>query len=201
MLLCRPDPVCWPAVHLLYSHKHVLSNILQGLRVITLALTRSWLARPQPRTVPRPLTAAHGAQEVTLFLRVLGCYPAEASPQAPPLAALPAPPAASGYARGVADVLNGSNAVAIRTASMAGQGVADVLAGSNAMAHRVALTAGQLPGQVHLQDSINPPYHSRQYVCVRGQAGLLGSRPGVSYRVACAGGRDAAHLGLHTKLT
>ena len=138
---------------------------------------------------------------MTLFLRVLGCYPVEASPQVSPLAELPGPPAASSYTRGVADVLNGSNAVAIRMASVAGQGVADVLAGSNAMARRVALTAGQLPGQVHLLGSLNPPCHNRQYVCVHGQAGLLGSRPGVNYRFACARGRDAAHLGLHAKLT
>lgn len=55
-------------------------------------------------------------QEVALFLRVLGCYPVTPSPRAPTCIKPPASPADGGYAGGVAGVLAGSNALALRMA-------------------------------------------------------------------------------------
>ena len=55
-------------------------------------------------------------QEVTLFLRVLGCYPVSPSQRAPKRVKPPASPAECGYAGGVAGVLKGSNALALRMA-------------------------------------------------------------------------------------
>ncbi len=104
-------------------------------------------------------------QEVTLFLRVLGCYPVS-SPRAPKCIKPPASPADGGYAGGVAGMLNGSNALALRMAlgSVQTPGQARLLSLWLCVALRPATARADLQGR-ELKRAAPGTEHQARVIC------------------------------------
>ena len=102
-------------------------------------------------------------QEVTLFLRVLGCYPVTSSPRAPECAKPPASRADGGYAGGVTGVLNGSNALALRMAlgSVQTPGQARSLSSRLCVAPRPASACADLRGRALKRAAPGTAYQAR----------------------------------------